>query len=277
MEQIIDRIAGMNYYYRYYPIDYFFASLQKNELKQFELWTCTHHFDLSDISYQDTKLFKKKMGQYGVKGICLTPEQSNPKPYNLAAKDVHLKNKTRSYLENAIRAANELEISRLSLNSGWDFYSENPHEAWLRSAEMMHEIATFAKSNGVKVVFEALQPDESHLVNSIHDISLYLDKVNHNNVFVNIDFGAMARAHETIQQYFETFGKRIQHCHFVDGKPTGHLAWGQGTREVKTDLAQFIANDYEGYYTFEFANSAYFMHPFETDREALKFIKNSIK
>lgn len=267
----------MNYYYRYYPIDYFFESLRKNELKKFELWTGAHHFDLSDSNFQDTKLFKKKMTQYGVKGICLTPEQSNPKPYNLAVKDTFLKSRTHSYLKNAVRVANELEIPLLSLNSGWDFYSENPHEAWLRSADMMYEIASFAQSNGVKIVFEALQPDESHLVNSIHDIFLYLDEVNHNNVFVNIDLGAMARAQETIQQYFETFGKRIQHCHFVDGNPAGHLAWGKGTRDVKKDLKQFMANNYEGYYTFEFANSDYFIQPFETDQEALKNIRNAIR
>lgn len=276
MKHVLDRMAGMNYYYRYYPIDYFFEALEKNQLKQFELWTCTHHFELSDIKYQATKEFKQKMAGHGVKAICLTPEQSNPKPYNLAAKEVHLQDKTRDYLKNAVRAANELEIPLLSLNSGWDFYSEDPHEAWLRSAEMMHEIAGFAEEHGVKVVFEALQPDESHLVNSIHDMQLYLNEVAHDNVFVNIDFGAMARANETIDQYFKAFGQRIRHCHFVDGDPTGHLAWGQGTRDVKTDLTHLLSNDYKGYFTFEFANSAYFKQPFETDQQALAYIRNAI-
>lgn len=269
-------MAGMNYYYRYYPIEYFFESLQKNQMQQFELWTCTHHFELSDVTYQETKTFKRKMADYDLKAICLTPEQSNPKPYNLAAKASHLQHKTWDYLKNAVRVANELEIPLLSLNSGWDFYSEDPHEAWLRSTEMMGEIAEFAESSGIKIVFEALQPDESHLVNSIHDLQLYLEKVAHDNVFVNLDLGAMARARETIHQYFKAFGGRIQHCHFVDGNPTGHLAWGEGTRDVKTDLQHLLANGYEGYFTFEFANAAYFMQPFETDKKALAFIRNSI-
>lgn len=140
----------MNYYYRYYPIDYFFKSLQRNQLTKFELWTCTHHFDLSDVSYQNTKLFKKKIKEYGLESICLTPEQSNPKPYNLAGKDKFLKKKTKLYFENAIRVANELEIPIISLNAGWDYYSENPHEAWMRSTEMMHDLATFAKKKGIK-------------------------------------------------------------------------------------------------------------------------------
>ena len=30
---------------------------------------------------------------------------------------------------------------------------------------------------------------------------------------------------ENINDYFEAFGSRIIHCHFVDGNPTGHMAW----------------------------------------------------
>lgn len=275
-KHFLERVAGMNYYYRYYPIEFFFESLQRNQIKQFELWACTHHFELSDVKYQDTRTFKKLMDQYQLKMICLTPEQSNPKPYNLAAKDKGLQQKARNYFKHAILAAAELECPYLSLNSGWDFYSENPQEAWKRSAEMMHGLADFAKSHNVSIVFEALQPDESHLVNSINDIYLYLQEVDHGNVFVNLDFGAMARANETIDQYFAAFGDRIKHCHFVDGKPTGHLAWGDGVRNVEEDLYDLEKNDYHGFLTFEFANSQYFKQPDVTDKRVMEYLKKII-
>ncbi|MGY3751082.1 sugar phosphate isomerase/epimerase family protein [Vagococcus acidifermentans] len=275
-ETILKRIAGMNYYYRYYTIDYFFDSLKKNHIQNFELWTCTHHFELSDMTYQETKKFKKKIDQYGLHMICLTPEQSNPKPYNLAAKEPQLQEKAKRYFMNAIRVASELDCKQLSLNSGWDFYSENPNEAWKRSVSMMNELAEFARKNNVTIVLEALQPDESHLVNTINDLTLYLEAVNQDNLFVNIDFGAMARAHETIDQYFLAFGEKIRHCHFVDGKPTGHLAWGDGNRDILTDFNDLIKNGYLGWLTFEFANSSYFNQPFETDRRVIQHIKNMI-
>lgn len=271
---MLKRLAGMNYYYRYYPIEYFFESLQKNNLKYFELWTCTHHFEITDLKFEETKKIKKLMKIFDTSIICLTPEQSNPKPYNLAASDIYLKTKAKNYFMNAIKAASELECPYVSMNSGWDFYSENTNEAWKRSVYMMQELAEFAKSQNVSIVFEALQPNESHLVNSINDIALYMESVNQDNVFVNIDFGAMARSNETIDQYFKTFGNKIKHCHFVDGSPTGHLAWGEGNRDAKADITDLKNNNYQGFLTFEFANSKYFQQPFEVDRQAIKYLKN---
>ncbi|MDN6639227.1 MAG: sugar phosphate isomerase/epimerase [Tetragenococcus sp.] len=276
-EELLDKFASMNYYYRFYPIEYFFSSLHKNNLKNFELWTCTHHIDINDVSYEDSKKLKRLMKNYQVQGVCITPEQSNPKPYNLAAKEKSLQDKTKKYLKNTVQVANELEIPKLSLNSGWNFYSENPHEAWDRSIEMMNVITEYAKEKGIMVVFEALQPDESQLVNTINDLVTYLRQVNSDNLFINLDLGAMAKANETIEQYFLTFKDKIKHCHFVDGAPTGHLAWGDGTRNVYDDFYSLKENGYKGYLTFEFANSRYFNQPFETDRKVLNYIKKVCK
>ena len=264
----------MNYYYRNYPIEYFFRSLQENEIENFELWACTHHFEIDNLHYQDVKLFKKKYLEKDLKIICLTPEQSNPKPYSLTAKTPELKEKAKRYFKNTIDAANELECPMVSMNPGWDFYSESPFEAWKRSTNLMRELVEYAYSKGVKVTIEALQPEESHLVNTINDLSIYLNEIDHTNLFVNLDLGAMARSHETIDQYFETFKDKIIHCHFVDGKPTGHLAWGDGERDIKKDLMDFEKNFYQGYFTFEFAHSDYFLDPKGVDSRVMKFVKN---
>ncbi|KAF1300591.1 MULTISPECIES: sugar phosphate isomerase/epimerase family protein [Enterococcus] len=267
------KFSGMNYYYRNYPIEYFFQSLKENEIENFELWTCTHHFEIDNLHYQNVKDFKKKFVSNELNIICLTPEQSNPKPYSLAAKTPELINKARNYFKNAIDAANELESPIVSMNSGWDFYSENPSEAWKRSTDLMRELVEYAELRGVKMTLEALQPEESHLVNTINELVAYLKVVDHPNLFINLDLGAMARSHETINQYFETFKERIIHCHFVDGNPTGHLAWGDGTRNMESDLREFEKNSYQGYFTFEFANSTYFLNPKAVDKNVMNAIK----
>lgn len=271
-----DRVASMNYYYRYYPIDYFFEALKKNSISNFELWTCTHHIDIEEVGVMELRNLKKKMHLNELNGVCLTPEQSNPKPYNVATRDPQLVKKTQRYLQRVVDVAGSLEIPLISLNSGWDYYNESPYEAWMRSVEMIDKIADYARGKGIKIVFEALQPDESHLVNTINDLVLYLKELHNDNVYVNIDFGAMARSNETIEQYFTTFGDRIIHCHFVDGNPTGHLAWGDGDRNVTVDLAKMKEKNYDGFFTFEFANSKYFQQPEETDRRAIRFIEQSI-
>ena len=89
-------------------------------------------------------------------------------------------------------------------------------------------------------------------------------------VLFKIDFGAMARVNNTIQDYFDAFGKDVIHTHFVDGKPTGHLAWSDGTRDLKQDLLDLEANGYDGYLSLESANSRYYEKPWVAEETTLK-------
>ena len=93
-------------------------------------------------------------------------------------------------------------------------------------------------------------------------------------VLFKIDFGAMARVNNTIQDYFDAFGKDVIHTHFVDGKPTGHLAWSDGTRDLKQDLLDLEANGYHGYLSLETATSRYYEKPWVAEQTTLKALEN---
>ena len=155
-------------------------------------------------------------------------------------------------------------------NRGWAYYDESKEDAWNRSVEMMRKVCDYAKANDILVAIEALQPDESVLVNSVEQLKAYLDAVNHPQLKVCIDFGAMARVNNTIQDYFDAFGKDVIHTHFVDGKPTGHLAWSDGTRDLKQDLLDLEANGYHGYLSLETATSRYYEKPWVAEQTTLK-------
>lgn len=274
---LLNRIAGMNYYYRYYPIDYFLQSLVKNNISQFELWMATQHFMVDDHGYQNVEKFIEKIKEYELKIICLTPEQSNPKPYSLTAAEPHLKVKAEKYFKNVIKVAKLLNCPIVGFNAGWAYYSEDIGEAWKRSVEMMRKLSYYAEKQGVGLVVEALQPNESPLVNSIADLQKYISEVGSSNLNINLDLGAMARQGETIQDYFDAFGSRIKHCHFVDGAPSGHLAWGDGQRDVVNDLKVLSSNNYQGYLSFEFAQEKYFIDPDKVDEGTLQYIKSKIE
>lgn len=271
------RLAAMNYYYRNYSFEYFLDSVCENGLTKIELWTSPQHFWIEDKGHQPVYQIKKSVAEHNLKIICLTPQQSNPNFYNLAAKDKHLREGSINYFKNLIDASAELGVHMIALNSGWDFYDENPKSAWNRSVEMMKIVAEYAANSQIKIAIEALQPDESHLVNSIVDLKMYLEDVNESNVGVNIDLGAMARNRETISQYFATFGSKIIHCHFVDGNPTGHRCWGEGDRNPGNDIEIFNKNDYKGNFTFEFGQAEYFLKPSEVERKSLAFLKPFLK
>ena len=271
------RLAAMNYYYRNYSFEYFLDSVSQNGLTQIELWTSPQHFWIEDTGYQNVSQIKKNVADHNLKIICLTPQQSNPNLYNLAAKSKHLRDGSIAYFKNLIDAAAELGVHMIALNSGWDFYDEDPKKAWERSVEMMKTVAEYAASCQIKIAVEALQPDESHLVNSIVDLKTYLDDIAENNVGVNIDLGAMARNRETILQYFTAFGSKVIHCHFVDGNPVGHRCWGEGERNPGDDFQVFNSNNYQGNFTFEFGQSEYFLNPAAVERKSLAFLSPFLK
>ena len=220
----LDRIAGMNCHYRYYTLEDFFSSLQRSGITHAELWTCASHYLLDEQGWQDAKALRQTARRYGVEVICLTPEQNNPKPHNLAARDPELIRRTCRYFSNAILAAEELECKLISVSSGWCFYSEPAAHGWQRAVQMLHELAEKARRHGVTLAMEPLLPSESRLVNTLGQERQMLQDVRSAGLKVNIDLGPVGAAGETVGQWFEAFGQDIVHCHFVDGRPTGHLA-----------------------------------------------------
>lgn len=269
----LEQISGMNSHYRYYTLDDFFGSMQKLGLHSVEIWSCGHHYLIDADSYQSTKALMKKAKGYGLKIICLTPEQNNPKPHNLASKDAELKKRTLKYFKNAIQAANELDCRNVLVTSGWALYSEDIEEAWKRSVEMIQQLCLFAQESNVVLAMETLMPEESRLVTDINSLKRMLNEVNSPALKVTLDLGAMANAGECIQDYFDAFGEKVVHSHFVDDGPTDHLAWGDGTRDMKSDFEIFQKNGYTGHFSLEYVNERYYENPFQADIKTIEKLR----
>ncbi|MFL0252725.1 sugar phosphate isomerase/epimerase family protein [Clostridium neuense] len=268
----LNRISGMNTHYSFYTIDDYFSSLEKLNIKNAELWTFNSHFFLDYNLYQNTKEIKEKSKKHNLKIICITPEQNNPKPYNIATSFPHLKEKTLNYFKNAVRAANELECNKVLVTSGWAFYSENLEEARKRSADMVQNICEFASEKGVTIVIETLRYDESHIVYNIPTLKEYMKMVNHPNLKITIDTGAMACAGESVRKFYEAFGDKIAHVHFVDGTPKGHLVLGEGNLPIEEYLQDFNENHYRGYFSLEITHEKYYNNPQLADKNNMSYL-----
>lgn len=272
-----DQLVAMNIHYRFYSIDDFFESLQRNHLKNAEIWTNSSHFYLSDNNYQNAKKFRQKAENYNVKIVCITPEQNNPKTYNIASKSSFLKKITLNYFKNAIDVANEWECEKVLITSGWAYYSEPLEEAWKRSLEMIYQLTLQAEKRGVTLVIEALQSRESLLGNNIKSIKKILKEIHSDNLKVTLDLGAMVKAEESIEDYFNVFGEKIVHSHFIDGAPTGHLAWGDGDRNIYNDLKAFYNNGYNNHFSFEITDQRYYKDPEKAIKKTISQILPYVK
>lgn len=270
-----ERLSGMNNHYRYYSLEKFFESLQRNDIHYAELWTGPMHFYVDDDKHDSIDMLKGFQEKYDVKIIGICPEQTNPKPNNVAGKK--RVNDIFKYYQQMIDIAHGIGCPQVLITSGWAFYDENKDEAWHRSVEMIKKICDYAKSKEIYLAMEALQPDESILVNNVRDLYRFKKEVGRNNLKICIDFGAMARAQDTIFDYFNEFQDDIVHIHFVDGAPCGHLAWGDGKRNLMQDLKDLEICGYHGYLSLETATSRYFDKPWQAEEKTIQRFKEVYK
>lgn len=266
-------LSAMNCHYRFYELEYFFKTIQKIGFHYCEIWTSPHHFYVDYQKHDDVKKLKDLAKQHDVEIVCICPEQTNPKPNNIACKDKKRQEDVYHYFCNMIDIAKEINCNKVLVTAGWAYYSESKDEAYMRSVSMMKKICAYAEKQKVYLALEALQPQESILVTNCETIKNYIKMVGSEYLKVCIDMGAMAKANETLFDYFETFGKNIIHIHFVDGKPTGHLAWGDGERDMKSDLEILEKYGYDGYLSLENATERYYKDPQRADLQNMEEFK----
>ena len=271
-------LAAMNNHHRFHTLESFFASVQKSGYKAVELWTGPMHFYMDYAQNDPVERLKRLEDAYGVKVIGICPEQTNPKPHNMATADPALAERVQAYFDRAVDVACEVGANQVVVTSGWAFLDESADEAWERSVAMLRRVARYAGERGMTLAIEALQKRESVLVNTVDDLKRLIDSVDEDALKVCLDTGATARANDTIKGYFDVFGSRVAHCHFVDVDETAtHLAWGDGTRDMAQDLADLAACGYEGVLSVESASARYLADPAAADRQSIEQFNKSIQ
>ncbi|MDQ0362336.1 sugar phosphate isomerase/epimerase family protein [Breznakia pachnodae] len=271
------KLCAMNGHYRFYELENFFQHIQSIGFKSAEIWTGPQHFFMDYQGYESVDKLKDLEEKYQIKIEVICPEQTNPKPNNMAAKSLQLQKHVYSYFTNAIDVANSIDAKIVLVTSGWAFLNEDSEEAFQRSVKMMKRLCKYAKSKQIYLAIESLQKDESLIVNSIPSLQRYREAVGSDQLKVCIDFGAMAGAGETIRDYFEAFGKDIIHIHFVDGSPVGHLAWGDGKRSMEEDIKELKLYGYDGLLSLESVNGIYYHKPYEADLKTMQKFNNIMK
>ena len=170
------RIAVMNQHYRYCSLDDFFSALSHEGISSVDLWSCGHHFFLDHRTHQDAAALQKCAQKYGLSIICFTPEQSCPKPYNMAAADLETRDRALRYYDNALACATEFG-GMLQVTAGWYYLSESRENAWTRSCDMLGTICSHAEHMGVRVLLEAVSMPGPQMIKTLADVERMLDEV----------------------------------------------------------------------------------------------------
>ncbi|MHC6177922.1 sugar phosphate isomerase/epimerase family protein [Glutamicibacter sp. X7] len=266
-------IAGSNFGYQRYPLRHCFAQMAAAGRTDFELWGIVGHAHLPWLSDAQARALCAQAADYGLRIRCLTPEQVSY-PVNIASPDRDLRRHSLRGFRRAAQLAAELGAELLFLTAGCGSALEEPERGFARSAEALAEICGYAHELGLRCVLEPLQPSESNLVTTAGQTAAMLEAVRAPNLGVTLDTVAMAVAGESVEDYWRSVGDRLWHVHLIDGRPAGHLAWGDGWLDLRGILRDLVAGGYAGLLTVElFGEGKYHADPGAAHRRSARAIE----
>jgi fructoselysine 3-epimerase len=140
----------------------------------------------------------------------------------------------------------------------------------------LEKLSTVAADLDLTLAFEPLTRVESNLVFNAKSLKRMLDEVNSPNLKGMIDTIPMALANEDFKDYSSLLGEDLVHIHFIDGKPEGHLVWGDGVLPLEKYIGQLNEIGYKGFLTLEYTSYQYVQNPDEAMERSLKILSSVI-
>lgn len=255
------QLCGSNFAYQHHRFTTCLDDMQSLDLLSIELWGVAPHCDLAAMAPAEIAVLARAIRARGMRVHCLTPEQV-VYPVNIASGDSGLRTRSIDLFKRAAEICHEIGSPYLFLTPGRGYEDEPREEGWKRSAEALSLISRHAQALGVTCLFECLQRNESNLVTNLAQMRQMAQEMDVSNVRMVLDTVAMAVAGDTIDDYFAAFPGMIAHVHLVDGRPGGHLAWGDGQLPLGDYVAALSRHKYDGRITFEiFGDGSYARHP----------------
>ncbi|MBT2444476.1 TIM barrel protein [Streptomyces sp. ISL-36] len=255
------QITGSNFAYQHLPFDTFLDDAADLGREKLELWGIAPHLHIPQLRNADARRIRRSIEARGLTAYCLTPEQVMY-PVNVASPVDWLRTESIAHFRHAAELCAELGAELLLLTPGRGYENEATGAAWRRSVDAIGEIAAHAGTLGVECVLEPLQRVESNLVNDSRTLAAMLDEIGAVNLGAVLDTVAMAVAGESVDDAFEALGDRIRHVHLIDGRPAGHLAWGDGELPLADYLSALERRGYDRWMTFElFGDGTYARDP----------------
>ncbi len=81
---------------------------------------------------------------------------------------------------------------------------------------------------------------------------------------------------DTIHDFIRELGNDLNHVHFVDGNPGGHLVPGEGVLDMAEALKALNDIDYKGYLGLELLDRRYILDPEKAMRDSLTWFEEHL-
>ncbi|WP_334076709.1 sugar phosphate isomerase/epimerase family protein [Paenibacillus sanfengchensis] len=272
----LSQVAAANYHYKRYSVDYFLDSVAGLGFRNIELWASGPHFHLDYFTLEDIKQLNKKIKERELKVICLTPEQF-VYPISISHPDPDYRKQSVEFFRRHIEAASLLECDRVLVTTGIAYLDADETETWKWIRESLGEICKTAEKEGVYLPVEAFTSFTTHVFNSAAHIAQMIQEVGSPNLKGLADTDVMATTgKDTIHDFIGELGDDLNHVHFVDGNPGGHLVPGEGKLDMAGALKALNDIDYKGYLGLELLDRRYILDPEKAMRDSLTWFEKHL-
>lgn len=270
-----ERVSVMSYPYCHYTFGYFLDAMERFGVHKIEIWGGSPHLYYEDVGPRALRQMRKDIASHGCSVSAYTPEQVLY-PYNLAAREDVIRARSVEYFKKNIHIASRLGAPLLVISAGWGYLNEGREEALDRSRSSLGELAAYAQDEGVILALEPLTKISSNLINYAADLARMVSEVASPALAGMLDVGQMGILGETVEDYFRALGGPPVHVHIMDGRPAGHLAFGDGILPVYSYLRDALRLGYEGCFTLEMNDRQYYLEPDKAIGRSLDILKNWI-
>jgi protein FrlC len=260
-------LCGANFGFLRTPLEEWLDQMVALEFASIEFWAASPHLYVGDVKLAEVRKLQRSIASRRLKLICLTPEQVSY-PINLAAREPEGRRRSLAYFSRALEVCEALQAPLLLVTAGWGYADEPEQDVIGRATASLAELADHAEREGVTLVLEALQPFESPIANCAAQLAALAAEIDSSHLGIVLDTVAMSVAGDTVSEYLTRFGANVRHCHLVDGTPSGHLAWGDGSLPMRKLLTELIGGGYRGAFSFEVLNRRYWRDPSEPIRRS---------
>lgn len=270
-----ERVSVMSYPYCHYTFGYFLDAMERFGVHKIEIWGGSPHLYYEDVGPRALRQMRKDIASHGCSVSAYTPEQVLY-PYNLAAREDAIRARSVEYFKKNIHIAAQLGAPLLVISAGWGYLNEDREKVLDRSRSSLGELAAYAQDEGEILALEPLTKISSNLINYAADLARMVSEVASPALAGMLDVGQMGILGETVEDYFKALGGAPVHVHIMDGRPVGHLAFGDGILPVNSYLRDALRLGYEGCFTLEMNDRQYYLEPDKAIGRSLEILKSWI-
>ena len=226
------KFAPMNYHYLRYPIKKFLDKVERSPFNSIDLYCSAPQLNLFDYPLLRLIELKKEIEAHHLSVMAMTPENC-VYPVNFCTQDDLTRESSIRYYQRAIDTAQFLDCPCVQISTGFGYFDQPREEGWKYCRESLWTLAQYCEKKDVRLLLEELKVTTTNVLITSKDIAKMLEEIESPSIVGMVDMDQMTYAKETIDDYFDNLGDKLQHIHFND---RGHTVPGDG------DFPRFFQN-----------------------------------